>query len=157
MHPFLNPHWCTSPGETRSVMHNYFRKFEPHLVRQHKANHLHCCCFWAVGVNDIWAVDQHDKWLQFGLALHTGIEPFSGQILWLKVWHLNHNPQLVLSYYLETIENLGCKYIYYSLYHAQTDIQFDSHSYDYSEWPQHQEFWNCECTDNVVSHEWLIA
>jgi hypothetical protein len=34
-------------------------------------------------VNDLFAVDQHDKWLHFGLALHTGIEPFSGRIMWI--------------------------------------------------------------------------
>ncbi|KAG1874467.1 hypothetical protein F4604DRAFT_1680990 [Suillus subluteus] len=34
--------------------------------------------FWAAGVNDLFAVDQHDKWLRFSLGLHTGIEPFSG-------------------------------------------------------------------------------
>ncbi|KAL4061767.1 hypothetical protein J3A83DRAFT_4098035, partial [Scleroderma citrinum] len=56
--------------------------------------------FWVAGVNDIWTVDQHDKWLHFGLALHTEIEPFSGWILWMRVWHSNCNSQLILSYYL---------------------------------------------------------
>ncbi|KIK73658.1 hypothetical protein PAXRUDRAFT_177824, partial [Paxillus rubicundulus Ve08.2h10] len=55
----------------------------------------------------IWAVDQHDKWLCFGLALHTGIEPFSGRILWMKVWHSNRNLQLILSYYMETVEKFS--------------------------------------------------
>ncbi|KAG1780221.1 hypothetical protein EV702DRAFT_950000, partial [Suillus placidus] len=62
--------------------------------------------FWAAGVNDLFAVDQHDKWLQFGLRLHTGIEPFSGRIMWIRVWHSNRNPQLILSYYLDIIEAL---------------------------------------------------
>ncbi|KAG1800593.1 uncharacterized protein BJ212DRAFT_1287220, partial [Suillus subaureus] len=62
--------------------------------------------FWAAGVNDLFAVDQHDMWLRFGLALHTGIEPFSGHIMWIHVWHSNRNPQLILSYYLDTIQNL---------------------------------------------------
>ena len=69
----------------RSAMQGYFLTYEPHLLRQHKANCLQCRRFWAAGVNDIWAIDQHDKWLRFGLALHTGIEPFSGRILWMKV------------------------------------------------------------------------
>jgi hypothetical protein len=80
-------------------MHEYFTMHEPHLVRQRKVNRLQRRCFWAAGVNDIWTIDQHDKWLWFGLALHTAIEPFSGRILWLKVWHSNRNPQLILSYY----------------------------------------------------------
>ncbi|KAG1824777.1 uncharacterized protein BJ212DRAFT_1444466 [Suillus subaureus] len=53
----------------------------------------------ATGVNNLFTVDQHNKWLHFSLALHTGIELFS-------VWHLNQNPQLILMYYLDTIEKL---------------------------------------------------
>ncbi|KIM55944.1 hypothetical protein SCLCIDRAFT_29984 [Scleroderma citrinum Foug A] len=69
---------------SRSVMSSYFLTYEAHLLSKRKANHLQCRRFWAAGVNDIWAVDQHDKWLRFGLALHTGIKPFSGHILWVK-------------------------------------------------------------------------
>ncbi|KAL4064830.1 hypothetical protein V8B97DRAFT_2025932 [Scleroderma yunnanense] len=72
----------------------YFVTYEPHIMRQQKTNHLQ--------FNDIWAIDQHNKWLCFGLTLHIGIEPFSGHILWMKVWHSNWNPQLILSYYICT-------------------------------------------------------
>ena len=83
--------------------------YELHLVHQHKARQLQRHRFWAASVNDIWAVDQHDKWLRFGLALHTGIEPFSGRILWIRVWHSNRNSQLILSYYLDVVDELGCE------------------------------------------------
>jgi hypothetical protein len=62
----------------RSVIRDYFATYESELVCQRKANCLQQHRFWAAGVNDIWVVDQHDKWLWFGLALHTGIEPFLG-------------------------------------------------------------------------------
>lgn len=39
-------------------------------------------------------------------------------MLWLKVWHSNRNPQLILSYHLETVERLGCTY---TSYHSFTD------------------------------------
>ncbi|KAG1778331.1 hypothetical protein EV702DRAFT_1220104 [Suillus placidus] len=91
----------------RSVVISYFNIYEPELVLQRKANHLRRRCFWAAGVNDIFAVDQHDKWLRYGLGLHTGIEPFSGRIMWMRVWHSNRNPQLILSYYLDTLDMLG--------------------------------------------------
>ncbi|KAG6370171.1 hypothetical protein JVT61DRAFT_12318 [Boletus reticuloceps] len=91
---------------TRSVVRQYFAMYEPELVQQRKARRLQRR-FWATGVNDIWAVGRHDKWLRFGLALHTGIEPFSGRILWMKIWHSNRNSQLILSYYIETVRNLG--------------------------------------------------
>lgn len=97
----------------RNVVQEYFAPYEPELIRQRKARRLLRRRFWAAGVNDIWAVDQHDKWKRFGLALHTGIKPFSGKILWTKVWHSNQNPQLILTYYLEAVEKLGCKSIAY--------------------------------------------
>ncbi|KAI6010306.1 hypothetical protein BKA83DRAFT_4132816 [Pisolithus microcarpus] len=53
------------------------------------------------------SVDQHDKWNRFGLAPHTGVEPFSRKILWIRIWHSNRNPQLILSYYLDVVEELG--------------------------------------------------
>ena len=112
----------------RAVMREYFVTYEPDLMRQQKVNHLQCRRFWAAGVNDIWAIDQHDKWLRFDLALHTGIEPFSGHILWMKVWHSNRNPQLILSYYIEAVEALQrtcATYIYLfwlMLLHCQTSL-----------------------------------
>ncbi|KAG2738001.1 hypothetical protein P692DRAFT_201874334 [Suillus brevipes Sb2] len=92
---------------SRNVVISYFAAYEAGLVCQRKARRLQRRRFWAAGVNDLFAVDQHDKWLRFGLGLHTGIEPFSGRIMWIQVWHSNRNPQLILSYYLNTIEKLG--------------------------------------------------
>ena len=89
----------------------YFLTYEAHLLNKCKANCLWHHHFWAAGINDIWAIDQHDNWLWFGLALHTGIEPFSGCILWVKVWHSNQNLQLILSYYLEMVEDFGHKHL----------------------------------------------
>ena len=82
-------------------------------MAQHKAGHLKHWCFWAVGVYDILAVDQHDKWKRFGLALHTGIDPFPGWIHWIQVWWTNNNPKLILSYYLEFIERFKCRFLIY--------------------------------------------
>ncbi|KAF8582346.1 hypothetical protein K439DRAFT_1618322 [Ramaria rubella] len=39
--------------------------------------------------------------------LHTGVEPYSGKILWLQVWWTNKNPGLILHYYLEAVQELG--------------------------------------------------
>ncbi|KAG1831396.1 hypothetical protein EV424DRAFT_1470126 [Suillus variegatus] len=65
-------------------------------------------------VNNIFAVDQHDKWLRYSLGLHTGIEPFLGRIMWMRVWHSNRNPQLILSYYLNTLDMFGHKFFFLS-------------------------------------------
>jgi hypothetical protein len=50
---------------------------------------------------DIWAFDQHDKWKRFGLWLHMGLDPYSGRMVWLKIWWTNRNVRLVTSYYIE--------------------------------------------------------
>ncbi|KAG2151646.1 uncharacterized protein EDB93DRAFT_1083174, partial [Suillus bovinus] len=92
---------------SRTVVSSYFTIFKPELVCECKARCLKRGRFWAAGVNDLFAVNQHDKWLRFGLGLHSGIEPFSGHIMWIHVWHSNRNLQLILSYYLDTIEELG--------------------------------------------------
>ena len=52
-------------------------------------------------------MDQHDKWQKFGLYLHVGIDPFAGDILWLRIWWTNRNPRLVASYYLDVAESRG--------------------------------------------------
>jgi hypothetical protein len=79
-------------------------------------------------VNDLFAVNQHDKWLKFSLGLHTGIEPFSGRIMWIRVWHSNRNPQLILTYYLDTLEELGRKSICI-LHGAQQPDSFHRYAY----------------------------
>ncbi|KAF8076956.1 hypothetical protein FPV67DRAFT_1715799 [Lyophyllum atratum] len=89
------------------VINAYFREFEPELIRERKARRLKRRRFWAAGVNDLLAVDQHDKWMRFGLRLHTGIDPFAGRIQWMKVWFTNSDPKLIASYYLDFIAEVG--------------------------------------------------
>ncbi|KAJ7729286.1 hypothetical protein B0H14DRAFT_3617421 [Mycena olivaceomarginata] len=79
---------------SRNVVTEYFSIYEPELVKERRQNRLRRKRFWAAGVNDILAVDQRDKWkYKFGLALHSGIDPFIGLIHWLKIWWTNSNPR----------------------------------------------------------------
>lgn len=55
----------------------------------------------------VLTMDQHDKWGQYNLWLHVGIEPFSGYVAWLKIWRTNHNPRLIAKYYLDAVRHLG--------------------------------------------------
>ena len=65
--------------------------------------------FWPVGVNDVWPQGQHDKWGRFGLWMHAGIEAFSGEFNWLKIWWTNKSPRLITKYYLDTCRRIGGK------------------------------------------------
>ncbi|PPQ85599.1 hypothetical protein CVT25_012505 [Psilocybe cyanescens] len=89
---------------SKDLVVEYFKIFEPRLVKERKAGRLKRHHFWSAGINDLWAVDQRDKWKKFGLALHTGIDPFPEKIHWMKVWWTNNNPKLIASYYIDRIE-----------------------------------------------------
>ena len=98
----------TSELYRRSVIMDYFTTFEHDLIRERKARRLKRKRFWAAGVNDLVVFDQHDKWkVKFGLALHIGLDPFSGFIKWLRVWWSNNNPVLICGYFLDSVTVLG--------------------------------------------------
>lgn len=95
-----------------SWINSWCRVNEPHLLRAHL---MWCFCwkvFYATGVNHIWAMDQHDKWEQFGLWLHIGLDPYSGKILWLNIWWTNSNPRLIASYYLASVHEHKGKWLH---------------------------------------------
>ncbi|KAJ7630220.1 hypothetical protein FB45DRAFT_1150186 [Roridomyces roridus] len=84
------------------------KQIEPEAVRQRKGKKFRRAKFYAAGVNDCWAQDQHDKWgPRFGLWLHNGIDPFTGFNNWLRVWWTNKNPRLITKYYLDACRQIG--------------------------------------------------
>lgn len=85
------------------VVTQYFREFEPDLLRDCQMGRLQCRRYWAAGVNDVISVDQHDKWKRYGLALHLGLDHFPGKLHWLKIWWTNNNPKLIASFYLDNV------------------------------------------------------
>ncbi|KZO98644.1 hypothetical protein CALVIDRAFT_544800 [Calocera viscosa TUFC12733] len=92
---------------SRRLVAEYNRLCHPEEVKQRKARQLKRKIFWAAGLWHLIAFDQHDKWKRFNLWLHIGLEPFSGTILWLKIWWTNKNPRLVFSYYLAMARRYG--------------------------------------------------
>ncbi|THU85240.1 hypothetical protein K435DRAFT_558126, partial [Dendrothele bispora CBS 962.96] len=92
---------------TKRVIIEYMHKYEPDLVRARVRRRLKRRRFWAAGVNDVLCVDQHDKLKRYGLALHTGVDPFTGKIKWMRVWWTNSNPRLIFRYYLDCIKKDG--------------------------------------------------
>lgn len=77
----------------------------------------------------ILMMDQHDKWGQYHLWLHVGIDPFTGYIAWLKIWRTNHNPRLIAKYYLDAIRELGgaLRLVHWVLRLEQLEIRGTSH------------------------------
>ncbi|KAK7019500.1 hypothetical protein R3P38DRAFT_2973640 [Favolaschia claudopus] len=84
------------------------KEIEPEAMKQRKGKKFHRTKFYAAGINDCWAQDQHDKWgPRFGLWLHNSIDPFIGFNNWLRVWWTNKNPRLIVKYYLDACRELG--------------------------------------------------
>lgn len=45
--------------------------------------------------------------MRYGLRLHVGVDPFSGYILWLRVWWTNKNPILIARYFFDAVAEHG--------------------------------------------------
>lgn len=84
----------------------YLKNHEPQAVARRARGRFRRRRAWTAGVNDVWAMDQHDKWGRFHLWLHGGLEIHSGSQLWLKIWKGNSNPRLITSYYLEAARRM---------------------------------------------------
>ncbi|KAG1723511.1 hypothetical protein EDB19DRAFT_1834590 [Suillus lakei] len=92
---------------SRELILKYMNIHHPDEVQDQKRCWLKRSTYWTAGLHDSWVFDQHDKWCRFQLFLHIGIKPFSGRILWLKVWWTNHNPPLICGWYCDTVNKLG--------------------------------------------------
>ena len=91
----------------RPLIETLLKTVEPEAVANHRQRGFCRRHFWAAGVNNVWPQDQHDKWGRFGLWLHAGIEAFSGEINWMKIWWMNKNPHLVAKFFLDTCHQIG--------------------------------------------------
>ncbi|KAF7317304.1 hypothetical protein HMN09_00465900 [Mycena chlorophos] len=86
----------------------YLHQIEPEAVRVRRyRSKMVRGKFYSAGVMEIISFDQHDKWHPFGLYLHLGIDPYNGELHWLKIYWTNRNPVLITSYYLEAMRSLG--------------------------------------------------
>ena len=98
----------------RQLILDYYNATDPAAVQARRAGRIRRRIFYAAGVNHIWAFDQHDKWMRYGLWLHMGVEPFTGYILWLIVWWSNSNPKLVAQQYFKAVRHVGGKIIFFN-------------------------------------------
>jgi hypothetical protein len=101
----------------RQLVGHLLKIVEPEKVEQRRRRRLKRRRFWAAGVNDVWPQDQHDKWGRFGLWLHAGLEAFSGEINWLRIWWTNKNPVLIASYFIHACRKIGGEYtLFFSIF-----------------------------------------
>jgi hypothetical protein len=91
----------------REKIQGYLKLTVPDQVAGRLAKRFVRRTFYAAGINHFWAMDQHDKWKQFGLFWHGCLDGFTGKILWLVVWWTNSNPWFVCTQYLKAIKNFS--------------------------------------------------
>ncbi|KAG9087306.1 hypothetical protein FRC07_012855 [Ceratobasidium sp. 392] len=92
---------------SRCVIREWMENTEPDEVQARRGQIARRRVYYSVGSNEIWAIDQHDKWKRLGLWMHVGLDVFSGKVLWLRVWWTNSNPRLICGYYLDAIRQHG--------------------------------------------------
>ena len=95
---------------SRKLVAEAIRILEPEAVAQRKKRRYKRKQYYAAGLNENWTLDQHDKCLKYGLALHVCVEPYSGYVIWAKVWFTNKNPKVVAGWYLDAVRQLGGKF-----------------------------------------------
>lgn len=59
------------------------------------------------GPNFLWHMDCYDKLKPFGICVSGCIDGFSRKIIWMKAWRGSSDPQLIATYFLETIKLIG--------------------------------------------------
>jgi hypothetical protein len=70
----------------RPVISDYLRMIEPDAVQARRYQRFKRRTFLSVGPNEMWSLDQHDKFKRYGLFFHVGLDPYPGVIHWCKVW-----------------------------------------------------------------------
>lgn len=127
----------------RKFLNDFLKDVEPDAVRQRRVFKFKRKRFFSAGVMDILCFDQHDKWKRFGLWLHLGIDPYPGQLHWLKIWWTNRNPVLVTGYYLEACRKAGgIYYLHYFVTRSLTScIRYPS---NHAERSWRRKLWHCQ-------------
>ncbi|KAF8259282.1 hypothetical protein EI94DRAFT_1773974 [Lactarius quietus] len=91
----------------RPIISEYLRQTEPDAVDAQWYKRFKRRTFVAIGPNEMWSLDQHDKFKRYGLFFHVGLDPFPGVIHWCKVWWTVRNPKVIASFYLDTARSIG--------------------------------------------------
>ena len=83
---------------------------EPDAVQARRYRKFKRRTFLSIGPNEMWSLDQHDKFKRYGLFFHVGLDPYPGVIHWCKVWWMVRNPKLIARFYLDAARAIGGVY-----------------------------------------------
>ena len=80
---------------------------DPVGVEFRKRKRLRRRKYFSSGLNSVWHLDGHDKLKPYGFSIHGCIDGFSRRIIWLDVSSSNKKPELIATYYLNAVKQLG--------------------------------------------------
>ncbi|KAF8259295.1 hypothetical protein EI94DRAFT_1707224 [Lactarius quietus] len=91
----------------RPIISEYLRQTEPDAVDARWYKRFKRRTFIAIGPNEMWSLNQHNKFKHYSLFFHVGLDPFPGVIHWCKVWWTVWNPKVIAHFYLDTARSIG--------------------------------------------------
>jgi hypothetical protein len=83
------------------------RVIDPDGVNAQKRRRLKRHQYNTPGPNFLWHIDGWDKLKPYGFSVHACIDGFSQRLLWLEVCTMNKNPNVIVNYFLSTVQQLG--------------------------------------------------
>ena len=75
------------------------KALDPHGVSYRARHRLKRRKYGSRGPNYIWHMDENDKLLPFGFAIHGAIDCYSRRILWLSISPTSKSPSVISTYY----------------------------------------------------------
>ena len=79
---------------------------DPEGVRNRRAHRLQRRKYRTPGPIFLWHLDGWDKLKPYGFCVHGCVDGFSRRILWLEVGSTNNNPNVIVDYFLSTVQLL---------------------------------------------------
>ncbi|XP_053376118.1 uncharacterized protein LOC123543857 isoform X2 [Mercenaria mercenaria] len=90
---------------TRAFSRDLVQLLDYEGVRRRKRHRLRRRQYRSQGPNYVWHLDGYDKLSPYGIAIHGCIDGFSRKVIWLKAGVTNRRPEVVATYFLQSVEN----------------------------------------------------
>jgi hypothetical protein len=92
---------------SRQSINDSLKAIDPDGLGIRRARKLKRRIFNSDGPDEVWSLDGHDKLKHWGFFTHGCMDVYSRYLVWLRLGTSNHNPDYVLSYYLDGIKEIA--------------------------------------------------
>ena len=93
----------------RKFVQMFLKEIDPAGCERRRQHSIRRRQYVNPGPDFAWHIDGYDKLKPWGFPIHGAIDGYSRKILWLKVARTNNSPDMIGSFYLQTVGRLsGC-------------------------------------------------